>query len=95
MIHSLAIWSIVLATFTFHPACETLFLLAFLTPCTLPLPLSPWPVPPAPAALQLHHPLHSSPSPLVRGLPQLELQFQHDLAVAKAYWGTSQLRVQR
>ncbi|GLC36258.1 hypothetical protein PLESTB_000603400 [Pleodorina starrii] len=51
-------------------------------------------VPPL-AEVNLAHPLHSAPSPLVRALPDYERHFQHHLATTRAYWDVAQARLQR
>ncbi|GLI69495.1 hypothetical protein VaNZ11_014129 [Volvox africanus] len=51
-------------------------------------------VPPL-AEVNLAHPLHSAPSPLVRALPDYERHFQHHLATTRAYWDVAQTRLQR
>ncbi|GFR46208.1 hypothetical protein Agub_g7746 [Astrephomene gubernaculifera] len=51
-------------------------------------------VPPL-AEVNLAHPLHSAPSPLVRALPDYERHFQHHLATTRAYWDVAQARMQR
>lgn len=50
-------------------------------------------VPPLPP-LEIQHPLHSAVSPLIRALPDYERQFHHQLVVGRAYWDTSQQRLQ-
>ncbi|GIL74831.1 hypothetical protein Vretifemale_4634, partial [Volvox reticuliferus] len=51
-------------------------------------------VPPL-AEVNLTHPLHTAPSPLVRALPDYERHFQHHLATTRAYWDVAQTRLQR
>eukprot|EP00803_Ostreobium_quekettii_P003255 evm.model.scf_876.4 EVM.evm.TU.scf_876.4 scf_876:19566-22779(-) len=51
-------------------------------------------VPPM-GCISVEHPLHASPSPLVRALPDYELQFQHDLLVAQETWDVSQKYLRR